>query len=350
MKRRTFLTAAGAGVTAALAGCLSQSNNDDSLVVATYGAFLDAPSVSPGEFVKQEFESEFDTTLVWQSPPGEANHYIQREQEGVGIDADVYLGLSTGELVRIDDELDTSLFATAPDIEGTDSLREGLAFDPEGRAVPFNTGYISLVYDSTVVEAPETFDGLLDPAYEGQLLAQNPSTSSPGRAFMLHTVNEFGTDGEYTYLDFWSDLQDNGVTILGSWGDAYAAFNDAGEAPMVVSYSTDQVFADADGADLAEHQVRFLNDQAYANPEGMAMFEDADEELARQFMEFILRPEIQGEIAQQNVVFPATDDAELPADYNELAQEPPEPVTFSYEELRGSVETWIDDWEREIAG
>ncbi|MFT4944875.1 MAG: thiamine transport system substrate-binding protein, partial [Halovenus sp.] len=120
--------------------------------------------------------------------------------------------------------------------------------------------------------------------------------------------------------------------------------------PMVVSYSTDQVFADADGADLAEHQVRFLNDQAYANPEGMAMFEDADEELAQQFMEFILRPEIQGEIAQQNVVFPATDNAELPADYNELAQEPPEPVTFSYEELRGSVETWIDDWEREIAG
>jgi thiamine transport system substrate-binding protein len=67
-------------------------------------------------------------------------------------------------------------------------------------------------------------------------------------------------------------------------------------------------------------------------------------------MEFILQPDVQGEIAEQNVVFPATDNANLPEDYDELAHEPPQPVTFTYEELQGSISEWIEDWERQFAG
>lgn len=345
MKRRDYLTAAGATTAAALAGCLHAGDDEDGLVVATYSAFLDAPSISPGEWVKQEFESEFDTTLIWQSPPQEINHYVQRRQERVAIDADVFLGVDTEQLVRVDDELDDALFAEAPDIDGTDNLRAGLEMDPEGRALPFNTGYICPVYDSTEVEAPETFDGLTEEEYRGNLIVQNPGTSRPGKAFMLHTIDHYGEDG---YLDFWSALQDNDVTILGSWSDAYGAWSE-GEAPMVISYSTDQVFAAQNDADLAEHQIRFLEDEAYATPEGMAMFADpASPDLAADFMEFILSPRVQGEIAQQNVVFPATTNADLPEDYDELAHEPPEAVTHSYEELQGSISEWIDDWEREI--
>lgn len=363
MKRRAFLATTGTGAVA-LAGCLSISSDDtngddtatngdddvngddrdETLVVATYSSFLDAPSISPGEWVKEEFEAEFDAELVWQSPPGEINHYIQRQQEGVGIDADIYLGLNTDELVRVDEQLDEPLFASAPDVDGAEHIREELSIDdPENRTLTFNTGYICPVYDSTRVDAPETFEGLLEPEFEGEFIAQNPGTSSTGRAFMLHTIHEFGDD----YLEFWSDLQDNDALILGSWGDAYDAWF-GGEGGMVVSFSTDQVFAAQEDADLDQHQVRFLNDQAYANPEGMAMFEGANESLAQEFMEFILRPDVQGEIAQQNVVFPATDNANVPEEYDELAHEPPEPVTFGYEELAGQVDDWIDAWEREI--
>lgn len=361
MKRRKVLTALGTGAVAAVAGCLgddagSPDDADDgtttadepaTLVVGTYSSFLDAPSISPGEWLKSEFESEFDATLVWQSPPQEINHYIERRNQGVDIDTDVYLGLNTEELVRVDEELDDDLFVEAGDVAGEADIRDGLDIDPDGRALPFNTGYICPVYDSTEIEAPETFEGLLDPAYEDALIAQNPGTSTPGRAFMLHTVERFGEDG---YLEFWADLQDNGVRIVGSWDDAYSAWL-GGEAPMVISYSTDQVFADMEGADLDQHQVRFLDDQAYANPEGMAVFEEASEpELAREFMEFVLEPDVQGEIAQQNVVFPATETANLPEDYDELAHEPPEAVTFTYEQLQGSLSEWIEDWEREFAG
>jgi len=331
------------------------------LTVATYSSFIDAPSVSPGEWLKEEFESRFDAELEWATPDNEVNYYVERASSGVSIDADLYVGLTTEDLVRVDETLDGDLFAERGEVAGFGDVRDGLLFDPFDRAVPFDTGYVSLVYDGTATEAPETFDGLLDDEHAGALIAQNPGASSTGRSFLLHTVHRFGDgpdgaveggdgDPDYDYLDYWAELQENDVRVLGSWDDAYAAWSE-GEAPMVVSYSTDQVFADMEGQDLEKHQIRFLNDQAYANPEGMAVFADAAEpELAREFMSFMLEPDVQGVIAERNVAFPATDTAELPEDYAELAQEPSEPVTFTYDELQGSVSEWVEDWERQFAG
>jgi thiamine transport system substrate-binding protein len=351
VNRRKFLSAAGGAATVALAGCTfgsspARDGGTETLVVGTYSSLIDSPSSSPGAWLKSTFEEEFDIDLVWQTPSNELNHYIQREQAGVDIEADLYMGLNTEDLVRVDSELDGDLFAEAGNIEGRDTVKPGLQFDPQERAVPYDTGYISLVFDGTEMTAPATFDGLLADELQGDLIAQNPGSSSTGRAFLLHTIKQFGPDG---YLDYWADLQANDVQVLGSWSDAYGAWS-SDEAPMVVSYSTDQVFADQEGANLEEHQVRFLNDQGYANPEGMAVFADSDRaEAARTFMSFLLRPEIQGEIAVRNVQFPATDNAEVPEDYAALAREPPEPVTFSYEELQGNVGGWVEDWERQFA-
>ncbi|MFT4946787.1 MAG: thiamine transport system substrate-binding protein, partial [Natronomonas sp.] len=69
MDRRHFLLSAGAAATA-VAGCLSGStrNRSNSLVVGTYSSFIDSPSSSPGAWLKSEFEEEFDTDLIWQTP------------------------------------------------------------------------------------------------------------------------------------------------------------------------------------------------------------------------------------------------------------------------------------------
>ncbi len=387
--RRQFLAVGGAAAGAvALAGCSAEQTGDGTgddgdgtdkntgddtdgedngteetptLTVATYESFIDAPSVSPGEWLKDEFESRFDAELEWATPDNGVNYYIERERSGADLNADLYVGFNTDDLVQIDEELNDGLFAESGDIAGLEAVREGLRFDPFDRAVPFDTGYISLVYNGTQTEAPETFDGLLDDEHRGALIAQNPGSSTTGRAFLLHTVHRFGdgadgaidgADGDtaYDYLDYWAELQDNDVRVLGSWDNTYSAWSE-GEAPMVVSYSTDQVFADMEGADLGEHQIRFLNDQAYANPEGMAVFNGADHpDIAREFMSFMLEPAVQGEIAERNVAFPATDTADLPDDYAALAQEPADPVTFRYEELQGSVSEWVSDWERQFAG
>ena len=367
MRRRTFLRAVGAGGVAGLAGCTggggdsnggstgtatgSAASSAPELVVGTYGTFVDAPSTSPGQWIKETFESEFDATLRFATPDSEINYYIERANRGVEVDADVYAGVRVRDLIRIDERLDDGLFTPVDGIPGQGDVKSDIQFDPSGRVVPFATGYVSLVYDKTQGEdgdysAPETFEGLLDPEYEGDLLAQNPAASTTGRLFLLHTIQAFGRDG---YLDYWADLQDNGARVLGSWSDSYTAYQEE-EAPMVVSYSTDQVYAARSDEDLDQHQIRFLNDQGYADAEGMALFEGADNpELARSFVEFMLRPDVQGEIAQQWVSFPATTTADLPESFATYAKEPPEGVTFTYDALRDNLSTWIEAWERQFA-
>jgi thiamine transport system substrate-binding protein len=376
MRRREFIRTAGAGGAAALvAGCLGGgtdasggstaestgtaadgtttgtavgSTTPSELVVATYSAFVDAPSSSPGPWLKEQYESEFDATLTWETPENELNYFIERQLGGAGIDADVYVGLDTNMLIRIDERLSEPLFAPVADgaLSRRDDVKSSLEFDPQGRAVPYDTGYISLVWNENETTAPETFDGLLEPEHAGELLVQNPTSSATGKAFLLHTIAAKGEDG---YLDYWQRLRENDVRVLGSWEDSYNAYSN-GEAPMVVSYSTDQVFANQSGEPMSEHQIRFLNDQGYANPEGMARFAASEKEgLVDEFMDFVLTPEVQAEIAVRNVQFPATTTAELPEEFAQYAHEPPEAVTFTYDELKGSLSEWTDAWARAFA-
>lgn len=321
---------------------------DDVLTIATYDSFIDAPSSSPGPWLAETFADEYDIEIEWATPSNGINHYIEQHNAGVDVDADMFVGLNVDDLITIDDNIDDELFshAAVEEIDGVDDIIDGLWFDPGERTIPYATNYISLVYDGTAIDAPETFEGLLDPEFSGDLITQNPADSTTGLAFFLHTVHQYGEDD---FLEYWEALQDNDVRVLGSWDDAYAAWS-GGEAPMVVSYSTDQVFANMEDADLEQHQIRFLENEAYANPEGAAIFSNAENpELAATFLEFLLSPRVQGEIAQLNVQFPATETADLPDDYDELAHEPDVSVTFTYEELQGSLDQWVDDWSRQFA-
>ncbi len=377
VKRRTFLRTAGisvAGATA-LAGCSDAEQTEEgsptatetdtatetstaartgtttgtpmaerTLQVATYSSFTGEGTA--GNWLKSAFESAHDgVTVEFVTPENGLNQYILRRQQGAPLDVDAYVGLNTSELVRADQELDGSLFAT-PDLERAGDVKPELQADPRGRAIPYDTGYISLVYDESEVENPATFDTLTTDPYRGDLIAQNAQQSDPGRAFLLWTIAEKGPDG---YLDYWRDLLDNDVTILSDWEPAYQAYQNE-EAPMVVSYSTDQVYYHGEGVDMSRHQVGFLNDQGYANPEMMGLFTDANApEIGRQFMDFALSPEAQAEIAVRNVQFPAVEGVDPGAEFSQYADEPGEPVTFTYDELAGNVEGWIEDWAREVS-
>jgi len=371
MNRRRFLRGAGAAGAFALAGCTGDGGDATgepteppteaptppatstataaaagTLTVATYSSFTGEGTA--GTWLKGQFEAAYpDATIEFVTPSNGVNQYIQRAQQDAPIDADVYVGLNTGELVRADRELDTQLFVSAEDrLERAGTVKDGLRIDPDGRAIPYDTGYISLVYDEDAVENPGTFDALLEPAYEDALITQNAQQSDPGRAFLLWTIIAKGEDG---YLDYWADLLDNGVTVLSDWEPAYNAYLD-GEAPIVVSYSTDQVYYHGEGVDMAKHQVGFLNDQGYANPEAMALFADSDaQDLGLRFMDFVLQPEVQAGIAVRNVQFPAVAGVDPGEEFSQYAYEPPEPVTFTYDELAGNVSGWVDAWARQVA-
>ncbi|SIR60005.1 thiamine ABC transporter substrate-binding protein [Natronorubrum thiooxidans] len=359
MNRRTFVGAIGGGAVLGGAGCLTQDGDSDdaddgTLTVVTYESMIDEESAA-GPWLKDAFEDEHpDVELEWELLPDQGiNYYIERADQDMAIDADVYLGLNVDDLVSIDDNLaDGGLFQALDGdrLDRADRVRSDLDMgDPHDRVLPYDTGYISLVYDETEVDEPETFDDLIDPEYENALLAQNAQRSDPGQAFLLWTIDAFGEDG---YLDYWQDLDDNGIRILDDWTESYSGAYMEEERPMVVSYSTDQVFANEFGYDFARHQVAFLSDQGYANPEGMGIFDDAtNADLAYDFFDFVLSNAAQAEIAQRNVQFPAVEDeyVDLDEEFDEYAHVPPETVSLGYDQLQGNLDRWVDDWAREFA-
>lgn len=358
MRRRKFLTAAGVtATTAGFAGCTAGSGVDgsDPLSVATYSSFVDAPSDSPGEWIKDEFEARHDVEFEWVVPDSPINHFIERHNAGVDIDAEVYMGIKPNELVRVDENTDGELFQ-ATDIgalEHGENIGEEFFFDPQERMVPAYSSYAALVYDGREFERPETFEDLLDERFEGRFGVSNPAEgSNTGLYFLLWTINEFGTEGDYTWLDYWNELLENDVRILGSWGELYSQFDtEPPEIPAIVSYSNDRVYARRFGNDLDKHQVSLLNGQGYANLNAMGRFaQGTDDELAHRFMEFVLEPETQAKIAELNVTGPVNTEATPPEVYREFAQEPDEIVFFGYDELMGNLEGWISEWEREIVG
>src|SRR5690606_3442579 len=127
------------------------------------------------------------------------------------------------------------------------AIPEELRLDPSNRLLPVDYGYVNINYDKEALAAagrkpPTSIEELARPEWRGQLVVQNPATSSPGLAFLLATIAHFGEGEGYSWQDFWRDLRSNEVYVSQDWSDAYytqfSGSSGDGPYPLVVSYST----------------------------------------------------------------------------------------------------------------
>jgi thiamine transport system substrate-binding protein len=119
---------------------------------------------------------------------------------------------------------------------------------------------------------------------------------------------------------------------------------------MVVSFSTDQVYAAAENQDMSRHQIAFLEDQGYVYLDGTGKFATTDRDgIVREFVEFLLQPDVQQEIAVKNVGIPTVTNASLSEDYRQYAHVPSEPVQFDYGTLVSNMDGWRSKWARMAA-
>ncbi|EMA40925.1 thiamine ABC transporter substrate-binding protein [Halobiforma nitratireducens] len=393
MRRRALVRSIGVGSTVAigglgsLAGCLTRSpeengpepepDDEETLRIATYSSMVTGETPA-GEWLAEAFEAEHedDPEIVWTVAEAGIENYVRRAQLEAPIDADLFLGLTPPELVYVDETLQAGrLFETLDRdrLAHVDRVQPALVDavdDPRDRLFPFDTGYVTVVADATALEdgdgdgdgdgdddddndddespgVPESLADLLEPKYEDALVVQDPRRSDPGRAFLLWTVAEYGDE----YLEYWRELRENGVRVRQRWTDAYRESYLEGERPLVVSYSTDRVGASAAGRELRGHTVTPLEGTGVETVESVAVFAESPRtELAYDFVDFLLSRPAQREIALRNVQFPAVEPAYVDLDerFAEHAIEPEESVTFTYDDLRGTMTGRLEEWEREI--
>ena len=162
------------------------------------------------------------------------------------------------------------------------------------------------------LQPPTSFADLADPRYRGLFVTPAPSTSSPGLAFLLATVAEYGEDG---WADYWQQLVDNDVKVTAGWSDAYqvdfSAGGGSGDRPIVLSYASSPPFTIPEGGD--EPTTSALLDTCFRQVEYAAVLEGAgNAEGARAFVDFMTEREFQEALPDQMYVFPVDPEAALP--------------------------------------
>ncbi len=219
---------------------------------------------------------------------------------------------------------------------------------PEGsdRLVPIDSASVCVNvdtawFDAEGLEPPRTLDDLTDPAYADLLVTPGASTSSPGMAFFLATVAEYG-DG---WQDYWTDLLDNGAKVVDGWEDAYygdfTAGSETGTRPIVVSYDSSPAFTVKNGRST----TAALLDTCFRQVEYAGVLEGADNpEGAQALVDWMLSDEVQSALPESMYVFPVMPGASIPSDWAEFAPQPTDPYVVSPEEITANREKWLNEW------
>jgi thiamine transport system substrate-binding protein len=232
------------------------------------------------------------------------------------------------------------------------------SIDPDHRVTPIDHGEVCVNYDVSAyfpsgsnavgTRAPVSLDDLADPRYEGQLVVENPATSSPGLAFLLATVAAYGDPG---YLDYWRRLKDNGVVVVDGWERAYfGEFSGAGGGdgarPLVVSYATSPV-AEVYYADppVTTAPTGVLTDTCYSQVEFAGVLSGTDHpEAAERLVDFLLSRPFQEDIPLRMFVSPVSAEATLPPVYRRYAVAVPDPYSLPPAEVATHRAGWVAAW------
>ncbi len=266
------------------------------------------------------------------NPEGDVMFGIDNTLLSRALDADVFAPYESTELEAIDPSL--------------------LTIVPGHEATPVDVGDVCLNYDIAWfadhgLEPPGTLADLIDPAYADLLVTEDPATSSPGLAFVLASIAEFGEDG---WLAWWDALRANGVQVVDSWTTAYyeqfSGSSGAGPRPLVVSYASsppaEVIFADPPRDDAP---TAVLPDTCFRQIELAGVLRGTEHEAeARQLVDFLAGATFQAEVALNLFVFPARTDVALPAEFTRFTVVPDTPYTMDPSTIAEHREEWVDAW------
>ncbi len=188
-------------------------------------------------------------------------------------------------------------------------------------------------------------DDLLKPDYKGLLVVESPLTSSPGLAFMLATIAEYGEDG---WLDFWAGLRANEVAITPGWSEAYYGSWTlyGGQQPLVLSYASsppaEVIFADP-MPEVAPSGV--MEGSCFRQIEYIGILQGTDNLPAAQaLIDWWLTDAMHAELPLNYFVYPASQTTALPGPFLEHTRIPQNTRTLDPALIAANRERWLQEW------
>ncbi len=328
----------------------------DSITLVTYDSFPESDTSLNDALAEFSADTGIDVEIL---VAGDTGTMLSKASLTAGNpEGDVMWGIDNTLLSRAiaDDVFEP--YIAAPIADGSVEIaQEFLDLVPNGEATPVDYGDVCVNYDigwfaERDLEPPTTFADLVDPAYAGQLVVQNPATSSPGLAFLLATIHEYGLEG---WQDYWSQLGANGVEVVDGWTEAYYerfTWAGGGPTPMVVSYGSsppaEVIFADPPRNDAP---TGVIEDTCFRQVEFAGVLRGTDApDASRQLVDFLVSERFQQELALNLFVYPTNQAVELPQEFIDFAVVPETSRSLDPAVIDAERSTWIDEWTELVLG
>ena len=301
------------------------------LTIYTYDGF--AAEWGPGPGLKAGFEATCGCTVDWVAADSSIGTLRRVQLEGATTEADIIVGLDTaiaGEARA------TGLFADHG-LTLTDLALPGEWTDAQ--FVPFDYAHFAMMYDTdTITTPPKSFEELIALPESVKITIQDPRSSTPGFGLVLWIKAAYGERAK----EIWQGLKPHILTVTRDWSESYDLFL-SGEADMTLSYTTSPSYHIIEDADETIKAALF-SEGHYPQIEVAGVLKSSDQqELAKQFLAYLVSADGQQIIPHTNWMFPVIDlDDALDPAFAALPQ-PEKTLTFTDAEIAAHSREWIDE-------
>ena len=265
-------------------------------------------------------------------------------------EGDVMWGIDSTQLSAA---LDGNVFSKYEPNEWNAVATNLTALVPGHELTPVDYGDVCINYDkdwfaSHAIDPPGDLGDLIDPHYKDLLVVENPSASSPGLAFLMATVAEFGPDG---WQDYWKALRGNGVEVVDGWESAYyeefsGAAGSNGTRPLVVSYGSsppaEVMFADPPRTDAP---TAVIPSTCFREVEFAGVLRGTKHQgEARRLVDFLISERFQRELPLTQFVYPARTGIALPDEFTKFTVVPSTTLSLDAATIAANRQKWQDEW------
>lgn len=333
-----------------IAGCGSSESSSSPPSPVTLVAYDSFPTKdSPLNTALEEFTRSTGIAVTVVNA-GDAGTMLTKARLTAGNpEGDVMWGVDNTQLSAA---LEDDVFVAYQPNESNAIAIDLMALVPGHELTPVDYGDVCINYDkewfaSRDVDPPGNLADLADPAYQDLLVVENPAASSPGLAFLLATIAEFG-DG---WKDYWSSLRANGVRVVDGWDAAYyeefsGAAGSNGDRPLVVSYGSsppaEVIFADPPRTDAP---TAVVESTCFRQVEFAGVLRGTKHETeARKLVDFLISARFQSELPLTQFVYPARTGVPLPEEFTKYTVVPTRTLSLDAATIAANRQKWQDEW------
>jgi len=297
-----------AALVAFTSSCVQKS--DAQLVIYAYDSF--ASEWGPAPVVIPAFEKATGITVEL-IVPGDAGQVLARAiDEKKAPVADILIGIDGNLLPKA---LSAGILAAYKPKESK-AIPANLILDSEWRLTPYDWSSFAIIWDSEKLAVPPaSLEDLAKPEYARKLILMDPRTSKPGLGFVAWTASAYGAG----LADYWKRLKPSILTMSPGWDTGYGLFT-AGEAPLVISYTTSAAYH-AEYETPGRYRALEFSDGHPMQIEGAGIVSKArHRKAAEAFIDYMLTSEFQSALPLTNWMYPVMPGITLPASYTAAPQ------------------------------